>query len=35
MHKKVIVKNVNMPYVGIEFPTTEREDKTLGFYLLK
>ncbi len=35
MHKKVIVKNVNMPYVGTEFPITEREDKILGFYLLK
>jgi hypothetical protein len=35
MHKKVIVKNVNMPYVGTEFPITEREDKTLGFYLFK
>jgi hypothetical protein len=35
MHKKVIVKNVNLPYVGAEFPITEREDKTLGFYLLK
>jgi hypothetical protein len=35
MHKKVIVKNINMPYVGTEFPITEREDKTLGFYLLK
>jgi hypothetical protein len=35
MHKKVIVKNVNLPYVGTEFPITEREDKTLGFYLLK
>jgi hypothetical protein len=35
MHKKVVVKNVNLPYVGAEFPITEREDKTLGFYLLK
>ena len=35
MHKKVIVKNINMPFIGTEFPITEREDKTLGFYLLK
>ena len=35
MHKKVIVKNIKLPYVGTEFPMTEREDKTLGFYLLK
>ncbi len=35
MHKKVIVKNIKLPYVGTEFPMTEREDKTLGFYLFK
>jgi hypothetical protein len=35
MHKKVVVKNINMPYVGTEFPITEREDKELGFYLFK
>ena len=35
MHKRVIVKNINLPYVGAEFPITEREDKELGFYLLK
>ena len=35
MHKQVIVKNIKMPYVGTEFHFSEREDKTLGFYLLK
>jgi hypothetical protein len=35
MYKKVVVKNVNMPFIGTEFPITEREDKTLGFYQLK
>lgn len=35
MHKKVIVKNINMPYVGSGFPIMEREDKELGCYLLK
>ena len=35
MHKKVVVKNINMPYVGTEFPITEREDKELGFYLFE
>ncbi len=35
MNKKVIVKITNMPFIGTEFPITEREDKTLGFYLLK
>ena len=34
MNKKVIVKNINMPFIGAEFPITEREDKILGFYLL-
>ena len=33
--EKVIVKNVNLPFLGTEFPITEREDKILGFYLLK
>jgi hypothetical protein len=35
MHKKVIVKNIKMPFIGTEFPITEREDKALGFYLFK
>ena len=35
MHKKVIVKNIKMPYVGTEFHFSEGDDKELGFYLLK
>ena len=35
MHKQVIVKNTKMPYVGTEFHFSEKEDKMLGFYLLK
>jgi len=35
INKKVIIKNINLPFIGTEFPITEREDKQLGFYLLK
>ena len=35
MHKEVIVKSIKMPYVGTEFTFSEKEDKVLGFYLLK
>ena len=35
INKKVIIKTINMPFIGTEFPITEREDKELGFYLLK
>ena len=35
MHKKVVVKNISMPFIGTEFPITEREDKELGFYLFE
>jgi hypothetical protein len=33
MNKKVIIKNIDMPFVGTEFPFTETEDQTIGFYL--
>ena len=35
MHKKVIVRNINVPFVGAEFLISEEEDKTIGFYMLK
>jgi hypothetical protein len=35
MDKKVVIKNINFPFIGTEFPISEREDKTIGFYLLK
>lgn len=31
--KRVIVRNINYPYVGTEFSSTEILDKALGFYL--
>lgn len=33
LEKKLIVRNVNPPYVGAEFAPTEVLDKALGFYL--
>lgn len=35
INKKVIIKNINFPFIGTEFSKTEKEDKELGFYLLK
>jgi hypothetical protein len=35
MHKEVIVKSTKMPHLGTEFNFSEKEDKALGFYLLK
>jgi hypothetical protein len=35
MNKKVIIRNIDLPFIGAEFPITEREDKALGFYMLK
>jgi hypothetical protein len=32
--KKVLIQNLNLPFIGSKFPITESEDKTLGFYLL-
>jgi len=33
VQKRVVVKNISLPYVGAEFAPTETIDKTLGFYL--
>lgn len=32
--KRVIVRNLNVPFVGVEFEPTEAHEKALGFYLL-
>lgn len=34
INKKALIQNLNMPFIGSKFPFTEKEDKTLGFYLL-
>jgi hypothetical protein len=31
--KRVIVRNINGPFVGVEFGPAEALDKALGFYL--
>ena len=33
VQKKVVVQNIGLPYVGVEFAPTEALDKALGFYL--
>jgi len=33
VQKKVVVQNISLPYVGVEFAPTETLDKALGFYL--
>jgi hypothetical protein len=33
IRKKVVIRNVNMPYLGTELAPTETVDKALGFYL--
>jgi hypothetical protein len=33
IQKKVVVRNVSLPYIGTEFAPTETIDKALGFYL--
>lgn len=33
IQKKVIVRNINPPYIGVETAPTETGDKALGFYL--
>jgi hypothetical protein len=33
IQKKVIIRNINRPYIGAEFAPTEINDKALGFYL--
>ena len=33
VEKKVVIRNLNPPYVGTEFAPTETIDKPLGFYL--
>jgi len=33
VQKKVVVQNISLPYVGVEFAPAETLDKALGFYL--
>jgi hypothetical protein len=33
IQKKVVVQNINLPYVGVEFAPSETLDTALGFYL--
>jgi len=32
--KKAVIRNIENSYIGTSFLHTEREDKTLGFYLM-
>ena len=33
IQKRVIVRNISLPFIGTEFSPTENFDKALGFYL--
>lgn len=35
INKEVIIRNINIPFIGTEFSSMQSIDKALGFYLLK